>query len=222
MPDWNKLVRERMASSGLPRDVHDEVVAEIAAHLEDHCEDNYEDDYSHGLGESDASRCALSEIQWQKLARAIHDAKLKEESMNYRTKGLWLSAIVNLTVAAGMLVVLDKLGVQPRIVQVNHMAMAFHLPWLCALPLSAAIGSFLAKRAHASSSARLIAGLAPSLVWLAVFCLMALAFSIDRHDFSGFPLDYFGLSAIGWVVLPALALLLGTLPFLRESHVREA
>lgn len=137
--------------------------------------------------------------------------------MNHRTKGLWLPAVANIGVAAATLVALDKLGVQARMVKVSHIALAVHAPWLCILPLSAAIGSLLAKRAQAPATTRLLAGLAPSLIWLAVFSVMALAFLVDRPAFSGFPLDYFALSAVVWVILPAFALLLGTLPFLRES-----
>jgi hypothetical protein len=179
MPDWKKLVHEHMISLQLPRDRRDEVIAEIAAHLEDQLEGNHSQEPS----ESEIRRRAVAEIHWQQLAHAIQHAKLKEESMNHRTKSLWLPAIINLTVAAGMLFALDKLGVQPRIVRVSHLALAFHLPWLGTLPLSAAIGSLLAKRAQAPPAARLLAGLAPSLVWLAAFFLMGLTFAIDRHDF---------------------------------------
>jgi hypothetical protein len=213
MPDWNKLVRERMNSVKLPRDTHDEVIAEIAAHLEDRFEDND----SPELSESEIRKGGLPGIQWEKLTRAIEHAKLKEESMNHRTKHLWLPAVANLMVASGMLVAIDRLGAQPRIVQISHLAVPFHLPWLCTLPLSAAIGTLLARRAQAPATARLIAGLAPSLIWLAVFSTMAVVFAIDRHDFALFPRDYFALSVVVWVVLPAFALLLGTLPFLRES-----
>jgi hypothetical protein len=133
-----------------------------------------------------------------------------------------VTAVANITVAAGMPLTLDKLGVQPRIVQVSHVAMALHLPWLCTLPPPAVIGTLLSKRAQGPPTAWLLAGLASSLTWLAVFSTMALAFAIDRNDFSGFPLDYSALSAIVWIVLPALALLLGTLPFLRGSDPRDA
>jgi hypothetical protein len=218
MPDWNRLVRERLASSGLSREVRDEVVAEIAAHLEDHFEHND----SQELSESEIENRAISETQWHEFARAIHHAKLKEESMNHRTRTLWLPAIVNIGVAAAMLVTLDQLRVQPRMMNVGHLALAFHLPWLCALPLSAALASLLARRAQAPATARLLAGLAPSLIWLAVFSVMGLALLVDRQAFSGFPLDYFAMSAVVWVLLPAFALLLGTLPFLRESRLPEA
>ena len=144
--------------------------------------------------------------------------------MNDRTKSLWWPATVNLTIAGTLLIILELVGVKPYMVQVSGIAMAFPLPWFLVLPLAAATGSFLAKRAQASSEQRLAAGLAPSLVLLAVFCAITLVFAFDRHAFpSGFPLplDYFALLAAGWVFLPVLPLLVGTLPFLKKSEVRE-
>src|SRR5579863_6539457 len=100
--DWQRLVRQHLGSSQLPPDVREEVVAEIAAHLEDQSEDDFAhdavDDGSHRLRESHTARHALREIEWHKLARAIHAAKLKEEVMNNRTKGLWLPALANLVI----------------------------------------------------------------------------------------------------------------------------
>jgi len=258
MLDWKKLVRERLGSAELPQDVHDEVVAEIASHLEDQveyrredrCEDPGEDQgedryenhvqhqrphiRSHELSASDATNRALSGVPWRKLARAIHHAKLKEESMNHstmnhstmnrRTKELWLPAMANLTIAAALLIAFGILGLKDRSFPVSQMAMAIPFSWLFALPISGAAGGLLAKRAHAPLASRLIAGLAPSLVWLAVFCVMPLVFLLDRWQFSEFPLplDYFILSAAVWIVLPVFPLLLGTLPFLRESQHRKA
>jgi len=215
MPDWKKWVSRRMGSTQLPDDVHDEVVAEIAAHLEDECEDNR----SLGLSESSARRRALSEIRWHKLTRAVESAKLKEDVMNNRTKGLWLPALANLVIAGALLTVIRVFGVEDRTFSVSHLPMALPLPWLFALPVSGAAAALLAKRAQAPLAARLIAGLAPSLVALAVFCVMPLVFLLDRWQFSGFPipLDYFTLSALIWIVLPIFPLLLGALPFLSES-----
>ena len=136
--------------------------------------------------------------------------------MNRRTKSLWLPAMVNLVLSAALLVLFDKLGFQPRIAPVSHIALAFQ-PWIFALPLCGAVGALLARRAEGSRGARLIAGLAPSLVWLAVFSILGLVFACDRRDFAGFPLDSVALAAVGWVVLPALALLAGTAPFLGED-----
>jgi len=243
MPDWKEMVRERMFVLNLPPDAEKEIISELAAHLED----GYQNEIARGLRESEARQRVLSEVQWNKLAREIRRAARKEESMTNRTRALWLPAIVNVTVAAVLLVILVELGADARMTRssllaIDQIAMDHrdhlnlfipiykmlgmtHLSWLLTLPLSAAAGCLMARRAHASAGARLIVGLAPSLLWLAVFVAKSLEFELDRWQFpSGFPLDfsYFALSALGWIVLPAVPLLLGTLPFLRETNLREA
>lgn len=243
MPDWRKLVGERMSVLNLPLDAKEEVISELA----DHLEDAYQNEIARGLGESEASQHVLSEIQWNKLAREIRRAARKEESMNKRTRVLWLPAIVNLTVAAVLLIIVVELGADARMTRSSYSAVVqlslhhrdhvgflvliykllgmVHLSWLLTLPLSAAAGCLMARRARASAGACLIVGLAPSLLWLAVFVAMSLEFELDRWQFpSGFPIEfsYFALSALGWIVFPAVPLLLGTLPFLRTSEVREA
>lgn len=242
MPDWKKLVRDRLLALNLPPDAKEEVISELAAHLED----GYQNEIARGLGESEASQHVLSEVQWNKLAREILRATRKEESMNNRTRALWLPAIVNLFVATILLTLLEKLGVHPRmihahialnyfakghpatikyLVPINPFIDMFPLPWLCTLPFSAALASVLSRRAKAPAALRLLAGLAPSLVLLAVFVAMSLELELDRWQFpAGFPLEfsYFALSALGWIVLPAIPLLLGTLPFLRDPNLSLA
>ena len=220
MPDWKNVVQERMANLRLPHDAKEVVIAELAAHLED----AYEEGLAQNLGESQARRRALSDIDWHHLALGIRRAKHKQEAMNNRTKRLWLPAMTNLMIAAALLATLEILGVKPRTFSVSHMAMALPFPWLFALPVSGAAAAFLAKRAQAPVAARLMAGLAPSLVSLAVFCVMPVVFVLDRWEFSGFPLplDYFFFSAGVWIVLPVFPLLVGTLPFLRDSAVQRA
>jgi hypothetical protein len=209
-----------MSALRLPPDSQEDIVTELAAHLED----GYQDELNRGITQSEACKRVLSSIQWNKLARGIRRATLKEQSMNNRTRILWLPAMVNLTTAAGLLAILQGLGVHPLMVQVGHLPVAFHIPWLLTLPLSAAAASFMARRAQAPPAVRILAGLAPSLVWLAAFVAMALEFELDRWQFpTGLPLErnYFLFSAFAWAVLPAVPLLLGTLPFLRESGLRK-
>jgi hypothetical protein len=243
MPDWKKLVDDRLTPLSLPAESREDIVSELAAHLED----VYQQDLAHGLTESEASRRALSEIHWNALARRIRRATLKEAPMNSRVRGLWLPAIVNLLLATllfvicemhplmqqaihaafiWLIVTLEKHGAHRLMLQVGNMSVALSLvPWLLTLPFSAAAASLLARRAQAPPALRLIAGLAPSLAWLAVFVAMALEFTLDRWQFpAGFPLElnFFVLSSVCLIVLPALPLLLGTLPFLREAEVRKA
>jgi len=243
MPDWQKLVGERMSVLNLPPDVEEEVISELTSHLED----DYENELARGIGEPEATQRVLSEVQWNKLAREIRRIIRKEESMNNRSRALWLPAVVNLLVAATLLVLLNVLGIDDRLTRssllaIDRLAMAHrdhlwifipiykilgitHLFWFGVLPFSAAAGCFMARRARASAVGRLIVGLAPSLLWLAVFVAMSLTFELDRWQFpSGFPLEFsdFAFSALSWIVIPAVPLLLGTLPFLREPNLRQA
>lgn len=243
MPDWKKLIEERLESARLPAASREEIVAELAGHLEETCDRAL----SQGFDEADALAVALQEVDdWRVLAADICRAK-QEDHMENRTRALWLPAIVNLTVAAALLIILEKLGIDTRMTKacdsaLTQMAMhhldhinyfvfmykilyAIHLSWLLTLPLSAAAGCLMARRAQASAAERLIVGLAPSLLWLAVFVVMVFVFELDRWQFpAGFPLEfgYFAFAVVAWTVLPALPLLLGTLPFLRESSSLES
>jgi hypothetical protein len=138
--------------------------------------------------------------------------------LNQRTRSLWLPAIVNLTLMGALLFTLDRLNLEePGIATAGNIAKAFRAPWMLALPVLGAVGALLAKRARASRAERLIAGLAPSLVWLVVVAMTGLIFAFAPHDFSGVSLNDLALSAVGLVIIPGFALLLGALPFLRDS-----
>lgn len=137
--------------------------------------------------------------------------------LSQRTRSLWLPAMMNLTLSFGLFIILDGLNLdEPGIALAGNLAKAFRIPWLLPLPVLGAVGALLARRAQASRAERVIAGLAPSLVWLAVLAVIGLILVLDRRDFGGVPLHDFMLSAVGLVILPAVALLLGVLPFLPD------
>jgi hypothetical protein len=269
MPDWKRLVEERLASLNLPPGDKEEVIAELAAHLEDSAAADPE--------EGGTGNRALTQVPWHKVLRVIERTKHEERSMNHRTKTIWLPVIatlfatgvillllnraavlqhliwiacmamflcaaaseanrlsprtrtlwlpvlMNLTLAFGLFIILDALNLnEPGIATAGNIVKAFRIPWLVPLPVLGALGALLARRAQASRSERLVAGLAPSLVWLAVLVVVGLVLAYDPRDFAGVAPHDFVLSAIGLVVAPALALSLGVLPFLRESKVRKA
>ena len=211
--DWNKEVRERMTKLKLPPETKEEVIAELSAHLED-----IDADPSYA---GDSSLPTPSGTAWRKLARAIYRAKREEGLMNTRIKSLWLPSLANLAAAVALMLILDHFNLdEPGIATFGHIAKAFRLPWFLALPILGALGAMLAKRAQASRAERFLAGLAPSLVWLAVMVTVGLSLVLDPRHFSGVSLSDFVLSTLGLVILPALALFLGTLPFLGNSRQR--
>lgn len=209
------MVRERLGSGG---PLSEDVVSELAAHLEE----TYEAGPARGLNEPEALTSAMQEVQeakdWRILAAQIRRAKSEEDSVNDRTKSLWLPAMANLIMAPGLLMIIQKLAVQPRVLWIGDMAMVLYLPWLVTLPIFGAFGAFLARRAQARFMNRIVVGLSPALAILGAFALvLPVSLVVDRHRLSDFPFAYLGLTIFNWVLLPALALLIGTLPFLRES-----
>jgi hypothetical protein len=117
----------------MPSAYRDEIASELAAHLEE----TYEAALSQGLTEAAALELTLQEVEsWDALATDIRYAKSEEESMNNRTKGFWLPAMVNLLAAMTLLMLMQRAGMQPRLIWVNaadgKFAMVFYFPcsWL--------------------------------------------------------------------------------------------
>ena len=267
MPDWKRVVEERLAILNLPLGTKEDVIAELASHLEDSAATNPE--------ASDPGNRVLLPIQWARLRRAIERTKRKEETMNGLTKALllaiailfatglvllfsrrgavvqlviwtacaamllcaaategnrlgrssrsvWLPALTTFFGASVSLMVCEFLGMRPQMLwmsrdAVGHNALMFYWPWLATLPIFGAIGACLSQRAHGSTRARIAAGLSPALIMLLVMSLV-LPFGIAIDGFHFFQLVSFGLMLVNWVALPALALLIGELPFLQHAR----
>lgn len=218
-PDWKTLVRERMGGLDLPPDMQANVVEELAAHLEE----TYESACSQGMVEAAAVEATLQEVNdWHVLSARIRRAKSKEDNMNHRTKSLWLPGMVTLFAASALLMTLQRAGFQPRLLWVGNMAMLFYWPWLAGLPLCGSAGAYLSRRAQAPVLARIAVGISPALVSLIALCLI-LPWALAVDGFSIRRLVYFAVAVGNWAAIPALALLLGALPFLRGHRVmREA
>jgi len=140
--------------------------------------------------------------------------------MNHRTKSLWLPALLTFFGASISLTLSQLLKLEPHIVWVGKVAFWFYGPWLATLPLFGALGARLSQRAHGQTYSRLMAALSPALVMLIVMLLLLpWGLAIDGVHF--LQLVSYGLGLLNWVALPAVALLLGALPFLVEFPADE-
>ena len=214
-PDWTDLVRERLDRS--PKRCSQGVIAELAAHLEE----VYEESRAGGSNDVDAKQRTLQEVEdWDALATKIARSKSEEDAMNHRTKVLWLPGMATLLGASALLAVIQFAGFQPRLVWFGRHAMLFYWHWLVALPLFGASGAYLSQRARGSILARLAAGLSPVLVMLITMCLI-LPWAVAMDGLSALLISSFGVGLTNWVALPALALLIGELPFLHDSRAAE-
>jgi hypothetical protein len=224
MPEWKALVRERLGNLGLGAVQEEAIVAELASHLEE----IYDEACAQGFCKSEAIERSLAQVTgWQSLSKNIQNAKRKEGIMNYRTKTLWLPGLISLTAAMVFLMLSELISLQPRFLSPAYfpsvhagstsanILLVAYLPWLALLPFCGAAGAFLSRRAGGRRPVRFAAGMFP---WTTLFLLVTFLTLIGqivpfKHEWLGFVTKLLLVS-----VPPAIALLLGVIPFLKEPR----
>jgi hypothetical protein len=214
MPDWERIVAERLARSRLTPEIRREVVAEIAAHLEEYYVELLK------AGRTDAEAATLAQVSdWRALRRRIQ--RSKEDPMNFARKVVMPGiaavtlALVALNVFVSLLVTPQPCGpdlsgdpqvtVDTTCILVSADGPAY-LPWLAMLALAGALAAGLARRMGARSNQRLLAAIFPA------FYLAGEMFVI------GLGHGFYWRIPIYWVVIPAIAGALGAIPFLRDRQ----
>ena len=282
MPDWKKLLRERMPS--LAADDHD-VITELAAHLEE----AYEEAQARGHNRNSAIAFALQQVHdWRALAADIRRAKQEKHPMNNLTKKVWLPAIAVLFPVGLLLLVLDRAFAMQQVIwwtcmvlllcaarseaprlnlrtksvwlpglisltaaslflfaeelvlahdssfyftdislRPDHLSSglprSFYVGWLLAQTLCGAVAAYLSRRAGGSLRARVVAAAFPAIVMFALWTLVIPASAVAEHNtFLWSHRLYYLFGVFVWVVPPAIALVTGAAPFLKETNTLEA
>jgi hypothetical protein len=213
MPEWESIVRARLASRRKSVPLEEEVVQELAQHLED-VSGNW---MLRGLCEQESAQQALAEVSsWKRLARRIRRAREGDTLMKNRVKALWLPGMGMMIVAMSSLNVLMRSGFQPRIVWLNHgVSIQFYVPWLMILPTIGALAAYWSRAQGGSAPTRLIAALFSALTMAAIFFFaMPLAVLVDHRLSWSTVSTAVVASVVGWVIVPGAALLVGALPFI--------
>jgi hypothetical protein len=229
--DWTELVRQRFTLS-----CAEDVICELASHLEE----IYADACASGISDAEAVRIALEHVHdWKALAREIARTKSKEESMNYgtlnhRTKSLWLPGLVSLTAASLLMsaqefILVHKpssyftdISLRPSHL-ISGLPHWFYIIWLLVQVPCGALGAFLSRRNGGNRVARIVAGTFPALT---MFFLCGLVIPISAFfEHNTFALSHPSRLAFGvliWAAVPAVALVLGAAPFLKEPTLQSA
>ena len=231
MPDWRSEVLRRLANSKLPEAERDEISRELAGYLDDVCTDAA----ARGLDDSAATQLAAAELHEDEHLGANLYRSRKEKAMNRnsRAKRFWLPGMFMLLASAALLAGFQVAGLRPHFTTLSLLGgsthprafnwpMMVYYPWLCVLPFVGAAGAYWSRRAGGSRAVRAAAGFFPVIVFLAVFVTILL-FSFVIGGLAGNVsiantlAPEFAGAVMSWVVIPAIALLLGVLPFLRET-----
>lgn len=212
MPDWQELVRQRLAGLELDSAEKEEVQAELAAHLEE----SYEVFCKQGLRESEAVRRTFEQVSnWDKLKRRISAAKRREYPMKKRVQQLWFPGFLTLILLVALQMMLQKLGFRVRIVGSGPNAILFYVPWLVVLPFFGALGAYLSSRAGGSRGTMVLASVFPVLALAGAFVFL-FPFDVIVKWIIGSKVDSFAVVATtilqdgtGWLLIPGAALFLG-------------
>jgi hypothetical protein len=169
------------------------------------------------MTEEEAVQRALSRAgNWRHLQRKILSAKRREQVMEKRIRQLWIPGFLTLILSMLFLTVVLKLGLRPRIVSSGPNGIFLYMPWLLSLPFLGALGAYISSRADGSRGTMLLASVFPAIA-LAFAFLFMFPFSATVELITGRPVDFSHVATvllkdgIGWIVLPAAALLLGGL-----------
>jgi len=207
--DWSDVVGTRLAALGLDAEREQQIRAELAGHLEDACADAVR----RGCTEEDAVARALERVpDWTHLADAIRRADQKEGPMSPDAKTLWLPGMAALGCAAAVMLGVTRF--LPPSLWTNPRAT---LPMTTALLLAyltcGALGAWWSRRAGGSVTARLFAGLFPVALHVSIFVTVIVAAMFEPELQINFQLR----AALIFIVIPGVALAIGTLPFLRDN-----
>lgn len=144
--------------------------------------------------------------------------------MNYRTKVLWLPALCALTLSNGLLALMQIFGAPAHFywLSVGKTVQAlcgFIVPWLIAQLVVGAVAAYWSRRAGGVVLHQLLAALAPSIAWLGLFVLiLPISMIVERPPAPSIRLAAFLLLTVTWVLVPAIPLLIGAVPFLRKPQ----
>jgi len=252
MPDWGKFVRARLPEERRATPLDHEVVQELADYLEDACEARREQPNGRekqipacgrqaspakaaGIrdkvvavnsitraGTSEGIAVVDAEVNnWPRLARKIEEAR-GGTMVKQRTLTMWLPGLMSATGAFLLLCASQKIGAQPRILQLTpRISAMIYAGWLLVLPAFGAVAAWWSRRSGGSIANRILAALFPVASMIAIYLVILSSAILTDHGL-GVPnlLKSFMGALIGGVLIPAAALLLGSLPYLRRGTER--
>ena len=215
--DWRDYVREKIVQK-LSQSVHgEELIEELAGFLED----AYTAALQRGFSRDEALALAQQQVaDWHRLARKIRQAEPQEDPMSHVAKALWFPGTAMLVLAAIMLLFMARLV--PPAIWIDRPVLMI-APWLCSYFLFGALGAWWSRRARGSVGLRFFSGTFPVALHLAIFILpIMVALASDAPKFPEHrQLGWLLRTSVTWIVIPAAALAMGTLPFLKDSSEKS-
>ena len=165
------------------------------------------------------------------MALLLCAAALEGNRLNKRTRSVWVPGFVSLTAASLFLFAEEMVmardssfyftGISLR---PDHLGsgLPFYFAWLLAQTLCGAVAAHLSRRAGGTLRARVVAAAFPAIVMFALWALVIPVSALAEHNlFLWNHRLYYLFGVFVWVVPPAIALVAGASPFLRDVRPIE-
>ncbi|MFZ0213329.1 MAG: hypothetical protein WBE20_02630 [Candidatus Acidiferrales bacterium] len=228
MRDWRNEVEQVLAAGKFSAPEREEISRELAGHLDD----LYHAARNRGLDESAAIKCAFAELHEDpRLGPKLRRAR-QENTMNDRTKRLWLPSMAMIFATIALLTIFSVPGLShPEYGTLWLRSGAAHwreifwgiygsrnIGWLCILALFGAAGAYWSRRAGSGRAMQVAVGLSPLVLFVVMFAVMVhYSFALDGVPPDNALIPALAVDGLKWVLIPGVALLLGVLPFLRNN-----
>jgi hypothetical protein len=232
MPDERKPIQERLGKLDVEPCRQEEIERELGEHLADLASALE----ARGVTREAAAKASLESVSdWRQLGKDISAAEM-EETMNHRTRALWLPAVGALFASYGLTAIIQVCAPLTHSPWLNPLITVrpgyfpwyvLLLPWVALQPLVGAVSASWSRRAGGSLREQLVAALAPAIpaiIWLLVIVVVTIPMEVvlvAMHPSvhisgRGVPskMEIFAI----WALLQALSLLIGAAPFLRRPQ----
>jgi hypothetical protein len=168
------------------------------------------------------------------MAMLLVAAASESNRLNHRTRSFWLPGFVSMTAATLFLFAADivsdpflffsQISLHPQdLLRTNSGPRWFYFVWLLAQVLFGALGALFSRRAGGTRTSRIVAGALPAIIIVGTYVVLIPFTSKFSGNAAISPLPTFVASAMFvWVGAPAVVLLLGAAPFLKELQPRIA
>lgn len=211
MPDWKQIVRKNLRVLGV-------YSPEFTEELADHLEDSYEALLCDGVSEEMAFHRTMRQIEGRCKSWLILRF-LQEDVMTGFTRKVALPGLLTFAASAFISYAFVALAhFHPKIIWLaNGQFLALPLWNWCLLPICGALGAILSQRNGGSRLQRIAAALFPSeIVGTVLLLVYGVGFALSRivPDYAWDAVNAWkslGLYLLGWMVLPAVFLLLGAI-----------
>jgi hypothetical protein len=208
MPDWQPILRQRLGPLLLSPQGEADVLDELGAHFEQ----LHEEAIAAGASPQQALEQATAQVpDWKRFRRDLR--RNKEDPMPRTNRTLLVPSLTSALVIHALSWGVYLSGWKPPVhVRWPYDATVWWV-WMAAAPLCGALGAWMSRRSGGSQRDRVLAGLAPVGIPVA---LLVVSFLLDMFDQPRFTLAQSVHALAGytldWVLLPTTALLLGALP----------